>query len=450
MRVLVSILAFGLLASPSFGVYTVKLSTNEDWQSAIQTLPFGTSVVNLAAGTYRCTNDHIKVTNGWTTIAGSGTNSCWIVAAPTSRCLAIVGSTLTTGNGLTIKDITFTGGNVTGRGGGVSGIDSTHKITAIRCAFVSNSATAYGGGAYELLDTQCYYANNYCAQYGGGAAYCYGISNFARWNTAGQGGGGLYFGRQTNSLYCCNTGFSIGGGTRDVVLDGCTVVSNWSNTYGGGAVGTASRDSTFAWNWAPSAGGANGFTMTNCTIHHNLATNTTGGGTMSCILYGCRVSNNWAKTTGGGLHDGTAESTLFSDNYSLGNGSAAYISVLRNCTIVGHTNTTTATVYGQNNEVNANLLMYGNTSNGIAATTNIVACVTNADPLFLTGTYIPTATNVVDSGVNDYATYAFDARGSNRIVNVTVDVGAYEKQATEGEAPSAASRRRLLFTLLGE
>ena len=450
MRVLASIAAFCLLSAPAFGVYTVNLSTNEDWQSAIQTLPFGTSVVNLAAGTYRCTNDHIKVTNGWTTIAGSGTNSCWIVAAPTSRCLVIVGSTLTTGNGLTIQDITFTGGNVTGSGGGVAGIDGTHLITAIRCAFVSNSATAYGGGAYQLLDTQCYYANNYCTQYGGGAAYCYGISNYARWNVAGQGGGGLYQGRQTNSLYCCNTGFSIGGGTREVILDGCTVVSNWSSAYGGGAVGTASRDSTFAWNLAPHGGGAYGFTMTNCDIHHNRATNTVGGGVEGSILYGCRVSNNWAMTKGGGQNDGTAESTLFSDNYSLGNGSAAYVCVLRNCTIVGHTNATTSTVHGQANEVNANVLMWGNTLNRIEGTTNVIACVTNADPLFIAGTCVPTATNVVDSGVNDYATYALDARGSNRIVNMTVDIGAYEKQATEGEAPSAAARRRLLFMLLGE
>ena len=450
MRVLASIIAFLLAASTAFGVNTWNLTTASNWQSVIQTLPFGTNVVNLAAGTYQCTNGQTTVTNGWTTIAGSGTDSCWIVAAPTSRCMGIVGSTLTTGNGLTIQDITFTGGNVTGSGGGVSGIDSTHKITAIRCAFLSNSATAYGGGAYELLDTQCRYEFNYCAQYGGGAAYCYGISNLARWNTAGQGGGGLYYGRQTNSLYCCNTGFSIGGGTRDVVLDGCTVVSNWSTAHGGGASGTAARDSTFAWNWAPHAGGAYGFTMTNCDIHHNLATNTAGGGAEASTLLGCRVSNNWAKTTGGGLHDGTAESTLFSDNYSLGNGSAEYVSILRNCTVVGHTNATTTTVHGQNSEVNANVLMWGNTSNGIAATTNIIACVTNADPLFVTNTYIPTATNVVDAGVNDYATYALDARGSNRVVNSTVDIGAYEKQATDGTDPNIASRRNLLFMLFGE
>lgn len=450
MRLLVAILAVLLAAGSAFAVNTWNLTTASNWQSVIQTLPFGTNVVNLAAGTYQCTNGQITVTNGWTTIAGSGTDSCWIVAAPTSRCIAIVGSPLTTWNSLTLRNITFTGGNVTGSGGGASGIDSTHKITAINCAFVSNRATAYGGGAYELLDTQCRYEFNYCTQYGGGAAYCYGISNLARWNTAGQGGGGLYYGRETNSTYCCNTGLSIGGGTREVFLDGCIVVSNWSAAYGGGGSGTAAKDTTFAYNWAPMGGGAWSLTATNCDIHHNRATNTTGGGAANAILLGCRVSNNWAKTTGGGLQDGTADSTLFSDNYSLGNGSAAYLSVLRNCTVVGHTNATTTTVHGQNSEVIANLLMWGNTSNGIAATTNIIACVTNSDPAFIAGTFIPTSTNLVDCGDNTYATYALDARGSNRIVGAAVDVGAYELQASEGASPAAATRRKMMWMLLGE
>ena len=439
-----SILSIVLLASPALAA-TYNLTTNDDWQSVLQSSVAVSDVVNLASGDYYATNGNVAVTGRWVRVVGAGRTSSIVHAATTSRVFnSLVNFN---GSGLSLKSLTITGGNVTGNGGGVLAADQARQAKLDDCLVISNSASGEGGGVFSVLVENSEVSFN-TAGNGGGGRWVGGSNNLFFANVSSGSGGGTYNGYLTNCVVNCNTSGSIGAAFYAGFLNGGQVVSNNCRVnYGGGFGSGGAIGAYIAWNTAPMGGGTWSGAFTNCIFYANSATGTTGGAASVGSFFSCTFSNNWAKTTGGGLQDGAADSCLFANNYSLGNGSAAYVSILRNCTVVNHTNLSTITINQAANEPCANLLMWNNASNTVVGT-NVINCVTNVDPLFLSGTFIPTSTNVVDKGDNTYATWGYDARMSNRVVNAVVDVGAYEVQATDAPAV-AAPRRKMWFGLFG-
>lgn len=202
-------------------------------------------------------------------------------------------------------------------------------------------------------------------------------------------------------------------------------------------------------------GGARGCTLYNCQLVNNMATN--GGGAFASTLIDCVVSNN----VGGGVSwctlfntlvisntiDGADSSTLY-NCVLIGNGvpganygAAAFGSTLYNCTLSANRLAASgSTLY--------NCIAYYSTAAGAAnydpsctfyyscttpMPTNGLGNITNA-PLFVspdTGDFHLQATSpCVDAGTNAYALTPTDFDGSPRIVNGTVDMGAYEFQTT--------------------
>jgi len=132
-------------------------------------------------------------------------------------------------NGATLTGFTLTGGATTltgapnNSGGGVW-CASTNAFVA-NCVIVSNTAQAYGGGAYQGDLQNCWVANNNCVQQnGGGAAY----SDLTSCTVVYNGGSGVYSANCTNCIiyysgssdhqglgnlvYCCTTSPTGGPG----------------------------------------------------------------------------------------------------------------------------------------------------------------------------------------------------------------------------------------------
>ena len=192
-------------------------------------------------------------------------------------------------------------------------------------------------------------------------------------------------------------------------------------------------------------GGACGGTLNNCTLSGNSVSQSMheaggalGGGAYGCTLNNCTLSGNSASTTGGG-----------------GAGGGAYGCTLNNCTLTG--NETWGDAGGAAGECALyNCILYfngtgnydqgGSTLNYCCTTpmpTNGVGNITG-DPLFLGYTNgnlrLQPASPCIDAGNNAYAPGPVDLDGNPRIVNGTVDMGAYELQGSPSGPPFFVSQ----------
>jgi len=234
------------------------------------------------------------------------------------------------------------------------------------------------------------------------------LSGFTLTNGATPTSGGAYYG---GGVYCAGT---------DCLVTNCVITGNAAAQFGGGAY----RGS-----------------LLNCVINGNRSL--TGGGVYSSSLTNCTVTGNNAGT-GSGLGSGNAYNCLFTGNT---NASAASFSTLNNCTLVGNFSSGFGAANGC--KLNNSIIYYN--SNGIYADcyqctlTNCctplgfgvftlpVNSVSNA-PSFLDaahGNYrLQIGSPGVDGGTNIYVAGTTDLDGNPRIVNGTVDMGAYENQNT--------------------
>ena len=145
-----------------------------------------------------------------------------------------------------------------------------------------------------------------------------------------------------------------------------------------------------------------------------------GGGSSGGTLHNCLVTGNWAKSSGGGILAGTLNNCTVSGNAANSFGGGARLGALNNCIVAG--NTAPANPEHTNSTFN-----HSCTSPDPGGTGNI----TN-DPQFAdaaAGDYhLRTNSPCFDAGNNTWAQGTIDLDGNPRIVNGTVDMGAFELQ----------------------
>jgi hypothetical protein len=193
-------------------------------------------------------------------------------------------------------------------------------------------------------------------------------------------------------------------------MKGFTLTNGWSPTDGGGV-------------WATYG---NAF-LTNCIFSGNCASN--GDGAYDVILYSCLLTGNCA---------------------SNGAGGATFGCDLRNCTLAGNSSATGGGAYG--GSLYNSILYYNTAANGsnYAQVLGMTNCCTTPDPgpgagnitnapMFVDyagGNLRLQATSpCIDAGNNAYSYFETELDGNDRIYGGTIDMGAYEFNATKEGPP---------------
>lgn len=247
--------------------------------------------------------------------------------------------------------------------------------TQVRCAFLGGGSVLAG---FTLTGGSANSSSFFAARdpYGGGI-WCELsalVSNCVIVGNKGfVAGGGIYGGTAT----CCriegNTVMGDGGGAAFASLSRCVVLRNSART-GGGVTDSSLRSCLLAWNGANlSSGGAVNSSLENCTVYEN--TSTMGAALSSATIRNCIVISN-------------APANLDS------------VTAYASCSVPlpsGAGNISTVPRFAEPAATNFHLLP---------------------------------PTSCIDQGSNSYVTEAFDLDGQLRIVNDTVDIGAYEDQVS--------------------
>ena len=246
-----------------------------------------------------------------------------------------------------------------------------------------------------------------------------------------------------------------GGGvlceSTNALVSNCVIVSNTVDGDGGGAYRGTLSNCTLIGNsspgWPENAGGAEGAVLEHCTFIGNR-TYSEGGGAYRCALNNCVLIGNIASSgstppiaphpitsygNGGGASTSTLNNCLLIGNAAAWAGGAVINCYLTNCTMVSN-NTSAAwssTLY--------NCISYFNPGGNYSGGTMNFCCTTPdpggigniaSDPLFvdLAGGNLRLQSNspCINAGNNSYVTTSTDLDGNPRIVNGTVDMGAYE------------------------
>ncbi len=341
---------------------------------------------------------------------------------------AIYGGGILNNGTLTVTDSTFSNNSISGygQGGGICNMLGT--LTVINSTFTDNSAPSDGGGVCNIMGTltmtNCTFTNN--SSYGGGGIFNQGIltvtNNIFTDNSASYQGGGIFNDGTltvTNSAFTNNTA-EFGGG----IFNGLYFVTNEVSN-------STVSNSTFNNNTATFGGGgiynAGTLTVTNSTFTNNTNTYEIGGGISNdgtLTLTNCTISDN---TVGGGVYNDTSGSLTLNNTIVAGN--------------VG------VDISGQ---------VQPNSKNNLIGDGTGISNLTQLDPSNLIGTTAdpinsmlgalannggPTETMAllpgspaIDAGSNALAvdangdTLTTDQRGAGfpRIINGTVDIGAYE------------------------
>ena len=330
-----------------------------------------------------------------TIIDGGGTSMCATLGT-------LIGHTSTVINGFTL-----TNGFTTGNGGG------SYGGTLNNCTLTGNTADGWGGGSYGGTLNNCTLSGN-TAVTGGGTSNGTLNNCILTGNTANNGGGS-YVCTLNNCTLSGNTANKDGGGSYGGTLTGCTISGNTANATGGGSYGG---------------------TLTGCTISGNTAPR--GGGTRFSVVYNSAIYNNTATTAEGALsqgkyynctiHGNTAPSYAVGAEFGHASEPAIY-----NCVIYGNINTGPSAVHLI---VPPGGIFYCSSIDSVDKLRDGVNTPTvfpvYGDPQFTDPANndfrLQQSSPCIDAGSNDYVTTATDLDGNQRIVNGTVDMGAYEFQ----------------------
>ena len=373
---------------------------------------------------------------------------------------AAAGDTITVTNGtyapiatdntaITIKSVN--GPDVTHiDGGSISrcaslGADIFCTNTALIGFTLKNGSADEGGGARYGTLTDCTLTGN-TARMNGGGVYR-GVLNNCTFsgNTAGSGGG-AYYGALNNCTLTGNSATGFGGGASGGTLTGCTFTGNSAGHSGGGACDSTLHNCTLTGNEAVNGGGVSGGWLHNCTLKGNTATD--GGGAWFAALTGCTLTGNTARMNGGGAYYGTLNNCMLMGNSAIHDGGGSINATLHNCTLTGNQ-------AGQDSGgvaccILVNCIVWGNTARtnpNYHSGSIMYTCSTPLpggegniaqDPLFVNaekGDFrLKSGSPCIDAGINELeememkvlAKKAKDLDGKPRILNGTVDMGAYE------------------------
>ena len=267
--------------------------------------------VNLAVGNFQ--EGQEVTTNRPVTLRGAGQTNTVLDGAGTHRLL-----NNTSGDTLTLTDLTVQNGSTTGNGGGFS---SNGAVTLNNVTVSGNSAGDRGGGIYTLGAVTL---NN----------------STVSGNSATDNGGGLYNRNglitMTNSTVSDNSSNRYGGGiyTRNqIIVTDSTVSGNSAANKGGGAYHRNTltiTNSTVSGNSSNRGGGiysrgGGAVTLTNSTVSGNSANNQGGGifmrnvGGGNLILSNATIAANIANQDGGGIFLNTASNNTINNSIVANN-----------------------------------------------------------------------------------------------------------------------------------
>jgi hypothetical protein len=423
------------------------------------------------------------LTNGATRISGDSDREtrgggAWCERTGVLSNCTLSGNSANLGGGSydgTLNNCTLSG-NSAGSGGG------SQYSTLSNCTLSGNSAY-WGGGSYDGTLNNCTLFGNSATNYGGGA-YDGTLNNCTLSGNSADGGGGSSGGTLNNCTLSGNSAYRYGGGSSSSTLYNCTLSGNWANWaggsydgtlnnctlsgnsatyYGGGSFGGTLDNCMLSGNWAKWGGGSYDGTLNNCTLSGNSADY--GGGSSDATLNNCTLSGNSASGSGGGSSYGTLNNCMLSGNSATNGGGLSY-GTLNNCTLSGNSayrgggsyvGTLNNCTVSANSATNYGGGSYGGTLNNCIVFFNAAptepnysgstfhySCTTPApggtsnitnEPLFVAANNVHLAAGspCIDRGINYEVQGTTDLDGHPRIVNGTVDMGAYEYQ---GSAPA--------------
>jgi len=265
----------------------------------------------------------VAVTGGELAIIGNGATirqTC-----PDQRVLRTASSTLE------LHQITLTGGDALGSGGGIT---SDRGVVLVDANLVANAATTYGGGvSAQTVRGSGRIADN-VATTGGGVSTnnAAGPGLLVVDNTATGNGGGLYASNVSDVTLQNNVASGRGGGwyiPTSTATTAARVAASGNEAAFGGAIGGLANgtivieDSQLTGNIATADGGA------------------IAGGTVT--VRRATLSGNTAGNEGGGVEGGVVSierSALLSNQAAVGGGAAGDVLVLKQSTADGNVATT--------------------------------------------------------------------------------------------------------------
>ncbi len=228
------------------------------------------------------------------------------------------------------------------------------------------------------------------------------------------------------------------------VIANCIFISNIASANGGGLYASSSiinlKACIFSGNKAGAGGGifmssASGISLTNCLVSGNMASNGAGLFSSAAVpsITNCTFAGNNALSNAGGLYFGASPA----------------VALINNCIVYGNRNGSVVsnffTATGATPEVRRSII------ENTAGFTNIAFNTTGFSPQFINpqdaalaptslGNYsVNKCSPALNTGDNSYiAGFATDVAGNVRILNTTVDKGAYENNSTVSAVPNGS------------